>query len=121
MERKMKRIMAAALTLALFTCLIGCRNFQARKLLGEWEEIENSSHTLKIEKNGDHFLVSEYRNDQLQTGGPTPATFQDGVLTLPERLGTAPTIYFDKQSRKLVMRKGLGPFSSQTEFIRKKK
>jgi len=117
----MKKMMAAAVVLAFGACLFGCRNFQARKLVGEWEEIENSSHTLKIEKNGDHFLVLENRSGLETSRGPIPATYKDGVLTLPSQLGTVPTIYFDEQSGRLVMRKGLGPFSAQAEFLKKKK
>jgi hypothetical protein len=121
--REMKRKILVALVLTIFTVMAACGMIQGRRFQGEWSDINNPNHTALIERNGSSFLLTETRKGSFGElkEGPTPGTLKDGVLTFPVKLGSAPTAFIDSKTGHLIIQKAMGPLSSQTEFIKKKK
>jgi len=116
MKKAIITVMAMSAALMFFGC-------EGRKLVGEWQEIDNPNHTVLIERNNSNYLMTETKKGTFgeSVEGPTPGTCQDGVITFPAKFGTSPTAFIDNKTGHLILQKGVGPFSTKSEFERKKK
>jgi hypothetical protein len=83
------RMKLQTLVFAIFLILAGCKPVDGggEKFLGTWVSLRNPSITLKIEKNGENFLIFETHpapcwkeKCDLVTEPPMPVQYKDGLL-----------------------------------------
>lgn len=102
----MKKLMKGVSLLALAAALSACGQQQAKEYIGNWQAKEYANRTVKIERNGDNFVIKTtaptlYAAGQSNTT-TLPAVYKDGMLEASNGLGTA-RISYVKESDTLLM------------------